>query len=262
MNLPGLTAEASLYRTRRPYCGSASDYGGVPSNETIIPVYFPGPDTQAACSNCLEGCATALAECSAAAMVPLAGCVFPPLCPAAAAAAGAALAACDTANLLCTLRCEVLRCCPKVCGFPNPLNPGEGCCDEGEHCVDQSDPNARDGCCPSNQSVCGGTCCLPGESCCGDQCLPVGASCANGTICWAPSHVCGGECCPPFNRCCNGQCCKSPYQICDPTTGACTNAPRRPSFCRAGWTECLGQCCPPGKQCCYGGCYEPYQCIH
>jgi hypothetical protein len=275
MKFPGFTATASLYRTGRVYQGAAASAGTVLSGEPVVPAYYPGPGTQASCSNCLEGCATALAECSAAATALLAGCLFPPACAAAAAAAGAALGACDTANLICTGRCEILRCCPKVCGFPNPLNPGEGCCDADEHCVDQSDPNARDGCCPSSQNVCGGKCCAPGETvccgdaccpagstCCGSTCCPAGSSCVNGVCCPPPYHVCGNTCCPPFNRCCNGQCCKSAYQICDPKLGTCVNPPRRPSFCRAGWTECFGQCCPPGKTCCYGGCHEPYECIH
>jgi hypothetical protein len=62
----------------------------------------------------------------------------------------------------------------------DPFNPGSGCCDVGEHCVDQNDPNSRNGCCPSDRSVCGNSCCAPGEYCCGDSCCPPGQPCTDG----------------------------------------------------------------------------------
>jgi hypothetical protein len=229
MNLPGFTGEASLYRTRNLYRVSATISNNLPYRESIVPEYFPGPGTQAACNNCLEGCAMALAECSSAAMSFLAGCVFPPACPVAAAIAGGALAACSTESLLCTARCEVLRCCPKVCGFPNPFEPGEGCCDSGENCVDESDPNARHGCCPSNQSVCGGKCCPTGLPCCGNECGCTGGTLCMDGVCTFPPFGSGGPPPPP------------------PLT-------KHDFLCLiTGRDPCFGDCCPPGTECCGPG---------
>jgi len=291
MTLPGFNAEASSYRTSRYYIAGTSSLADSPSSGAVTLSYYPGPDTQARCSDCGSDCASALGYCSASATALLGGCIFPPLCPAAAAAAGAALSACDIANLTCTGYCWAFKCCPKLCGIPDPFGSNNGCCDDGEHCVDQSDPNSRQGCCPSNQAVCGGKCCAVGEKCCGDSCCPADFVCQQGTCCPpgtptvcngvccngacdpsgnccpSPSHVCGNVCCPPFNKCCNGQCCGA-YQECHPTLGTCWTPPHPPSPCMAGWTSCGSQCCPPGKTCCIppgfsaAGCYEPYECIH
>jgi hypothetical protein len=185
MNLPGFTADASAYRSKNPYrlfasASPGSCGGGASSSGTIVAAYFPGPDTQARCSNCLGDCASALADCSAAASAPLLGCLFPPACAAAIAAAAYAQEGCNATSLACQAYCEAFVCCPKPCGIPNPFNPGEGCCDAGEHCVDQNDPNSRNGCCPSDRSVCGNSCCAPGEFCCGNSCCPPGQPCTDG----------------------------------------------------------------------------------
>ena len=153
MNPPGFTAQASLYRTSGRYRASASESGISPPSKAIVPAYLPGPDTQARCNSCMEKCTDRASYCNTAATALLAGCVFPPLCPAAAAAAGAALADCQALLLGCTATCSLPRpelfgvkllgespCCPKVCGFTHPFAHGEGCCDEGEHCVDSSIP--------------------------------------------------------------------------------------------------------------------------
>lgn len=234
MNMPGFTAEASLYRTSGRYRASASDFGGSPLSEPIVPAYFPGPGTQAACNTCLEGCAKNNAICSFLAMQPLWGCIFPPACPVAAAIAGSLLAGCQTTHLICSAGCVVpgpwTSCCPKVCSFPNPLEPGEGCCDEGENCVDRFDPNARHGCCPSDQSVCGGKCCAKGDSCCGDECCPAGWFCVDGFCSQSVSFPTGEPPPPP-------------------------PSPPGPWYCLLGWEPCQVSpsrwvCCPPGKECC------------
>jgi hypothetical protein len=266
MKLPGFTAEASTYRTGRHYIGGGSNGAGSSSCEGVTPAYRPGSETQSRCQSCLDGCTSADEVCVADAWELMLGCIFPPDCAAAAAATGEALTACNIASLICKGACEMLECCPKICGLPDPFDPGSGCCDHGEHCVDENDPNARDGCCPSSQSTCGGHCCAPGDTCCGDSCCAAGNTCQEGVCCPPYYHVCGGQCCAPFNKCCNGQCCSSPYQQCHPTLGTCWAPPRPLSICRSGWTRCGGQCCPPGKQCCIPpggslGCYEGYECI-
>ena len=261
MNLPGFTAEASHYRSRRSYSGRA----GSATREGLMLAYRPGSKTQAECQKCLDGCTSSAEICAADAWEIMLGCLFPPDCAIAAAATGEALTACYTSSLVCKAGCEVTDCCPKLCGFPNPLDPGSGCCDNGEHCVDGNQPNARDGCCPSSQSTCGGFCCPPGDTCCGDKCCPEGFNCTDGVCCGPYDHVCGGQCCPPFNKCCNGKCCKANEQ-CNPATGGCWSPPgdhQRYKMCRAGWEFCPNVgCCAPGTTCCEGGCYPPYQCIH
>jgi hypothetical protein len=229
MKIPEFTAQASLYKTHRSYRSSGLGFNSLPYTQRVEATYIPGPETQATCSNCLDGCAATLAQCSLIAAAPLLACFFPPACPGAAATSGALLAACDVASLACIGRCQALRCCPKACGVPNPLNPGEGCCDENENCVDRYDLNSRQGCCPSDQKVCAGKCCARGEFCCGDTCCPAGFFCRDGLFCESqfigdfpntpppPPPVnncifggapCGNKCCPPGLECCgvfNGQ---------------------------------------------------------
>ena len=267
MSLPGFTAEASMFRSRRQYASGAFGLDAAAPSDTVQLAYRPGSETQSSCRKCLDGCNSAAENCVADASSILLGCIFPPDCAIAVAAYGEALATCAITNAACKGVCALPyfgSCCPKVCGFPDPLDPGSGCCDEGEHCVDENDPNARDGCCPADRSTCGGHCCAPGDSCCGDSCCPAGYTCDQGVCCPPYYHVCGGQCCGAFNKCCNGQCCSSADQQCDPVTGACSTPPRPPSPCRAGWELCAGECCPPDKVCCGDplACREGYECIH
>jgi hypothetical protein len=227
-----------LYRSTRRYTASASHSPGWPGDSAVVLAYYPGSETQARCSDCMGTCATAHAECSAAASALLAGCFFPPACPAAAAAAGAALGACDTASLTCQGICEATKCCPKLCGFPNPLDPGSGCCDHGEHCVDSSDRNARDGCCPSDRAACGGRCCDPGDRCCGSTCCPAGWFCSADGNC--TQYV-------PFG---------GPGPGKPPRFGGIN-----PRFCRRGETPCGNQCCAAGMECCWNAWSKSMQCM-
>jgi hypothetical protein len=281
MTFPGFSGEASAYQTTSLYRAFASVSYKQPLGGAVYPAYRPSPATQAECSQCNDGCDSDNNFCNAEITALDAACVF--FVPGACAAAAYGHAICNAEWVGCRAFCLFGYCCPKVCGVPDPTRPGEGCCDFGEHCVDENDPNARSGCCAPDRHVCGGKCCGLGEVCVGDFCCPSGATtvcngvcCAGsctkaGNCCVSPNHPCGDDnCCPPFNKCCNGQCCDV-YQECHPTLGTCWTPPTPPrpvSPCRAGWTACAGQCCPPGKQCCSPGgsglplgCYEGYQCL-
>jgi hypothetical protein len=193
MSIPNFTAQASLYTSSRHYRGSAASPGGEPASGSIVLAYFPGPATQAACQRCVNNCLKEHEiESTLIAAGVVAGCATFVGCPVAVSAGAAAQAAADLRLATCMANCEIPDlpgvplwpfngdCCPKLCGPLDPFNPGSGCCDNGEHCVDQNDPNSRNGCCPSDQSVCGGSCCAPGDYCCGDSCCPPGQPCTDG----------------------------------------------------------------------------------
>jgi hypothetical protein len=193
MSLPNFTAQVSLYRSSKHYRGSATGAGGSPPGGSIAPAYFPGPATEAACQRCAGNCVKEYdVESGLIAAGVVLGCLSVVGCPGAVATGGEAQAAADGRLASCIAICEFPGlpdvplwpaggdCCPKLCGPEDPFNPGAGCCDLGEHCVDQYDPNSRDGCCPSDQSVCGGSCCAKKESCCGNVCCPQGQPCTDG----------------------------------------------------------------------------------
>jgi len=215
MNMPAFTAQASLYRSSNHYRRSGTDSGDSYSGQTVVAAYMPGPETQRACNNCIEGCAETLAQCAAIAALPLVACVFPPACIGAAAVAGAALAACNVNSLACIARSNLLRCGPKGCGTPNPFDPGEGCCDENEACVDPYDRNSRRGCCPSDQVVCAGKCCPTAHTCC------------------------GGTCCPPNHFCRDGFCSEFPGPSLWPEDWTPPKRPKQPfNYCKIGYEQC------------------------
>ena len=241
MSMPRFTAEAALYKTSRRYSTFPSGFVGSPGASGVVPAYFPGAETQARCSDCLGDCASTLSACAAIASTALAGCLFPPACPVAVAAAGAALAACNTASLACEFICETTKCCPKFCGgFPNPFLPGSGCCDTGEHCVDSSDPNSRDGCCPADRSVCGGTCCDAGDNCCGESCCPAGWFCSADGVC--TEYL--------------------PFGGPGPARGNPRFSAQNPRFCPVGQTACGDHCCPPDMECCWSMWSKSMECSH
>jgi hypothetical protein len=273
MRLPGFSGEASAYQTTTLYRACTSVSQGPPLDGLVLPAYRPGLATQSQCSDCIDGCNATNAYCNAEAGALATLCFFfPPAC----AAAGGVQLWCDAEHAFCRGYCEVAYCCPKLCGFPDPLRPGVGCCDSGEHCVDENDPNARSGCCPSDRAVCGGKCCNVGEVCVGDFCCPAdattvcnGVCCAgactpSGDCCLSPGHVCGNNCCAPFSTCCNGECCAGqccngrccgPNQDCHPTLGICCSTVCGPSCCPEGHvcTDArTGTCsaCPPGLVSC------------
>jgi hypothetical protein len=242
MNLPHFTAEASIYRSRRHYSAPLLYSGSSQADQTIVASYRPGVDTMKGCYECTEEtCASNLKFCSLGADL---GCLLLP------AGCLAAQGTCDLEYLGCLGNCVRPGgdCCPTPCGVPNPFDPGSNCCDEGEHCVSPGDPNSRQGCCPSSQSVCGGRCCAPSEYCCGDVCCP------EGTVC------CGGTCCP--NVCCGDECCDAGVPC--GADGSCAGfgnhppPPPPPFDCSNGGVPCgfpdstgvIRTCCPAGQLCC------------
>jgi hypothetical protein len=237
MNIPAFTAQASLYRTSSRYRSCGSEFSGLPSAQSVVSAYYPGPGTTHDCQSCINTCLKVFGLCSAgAAAVVGVGCLAIVTCPAAVAAATTIQEGCTVALAGCYGICNIPyvgECCPKPCGFPNPFDPGSGCCDADETCVDQNDPNSRQGCCPVGQ-YCGGNCCAAGESCCGDLCCP------------QPNHCCGGSCCEPNIPCCGDTCCSFL-----PPPG--TPPPPPPANnCIFGGEPCMGKCCPIGTVCCGG----------
>lgn len=217
MNLPAFTAQASLYKTSNRYRSSGVELGGSIPDQSVVAAYFPGPETQVKCNRCSEIALRNFAGCLVIGGIScIASGPFYPIC------AGAALAACDLGLLSQQAVCAYDDCCPKICGTPNPFDPGAGCCDANEQCVDRYDPNSRQGCCPSDQSVCGGKCCAIGERCCGDTCCPPNSSCYEG--------VCGGY--PPF------------------VTPGTPPPPEPVNNCIFGGNPCGSKCCPIGTMCC------------
>jgi hypothetical protein len=223
MNIPAFTAQASLYRTSSRYRSCGSEFSGSPSAQSVVSAYYPGPGTTHDCQTCTNTCLKVFGLCSAgAAAVVGVGCASIVLCPAAVAVAADIQIGCTAALAGCYGICNIPyvgECCPKPCGFPNPFDPGSGCCDADETCVDQNDPNSRQGCCPSGQSVCGGKCCAIGEYCCGD-------TCCGDPHCF--DDVCGNT--PPFPD---------------------NPPPPPPNKCSIwGGQLCGTKCCPIGTWCC------------
>jgi hypothetical protein len=235
MNVPGFSANDSLYATSAHYRVSGSELVASSTTEPVVPAYFPGPATQRACSTCLSHCARNNAICNTLAI----GTIWNPLL------AAAAYELCFSEALRCAALCTLpglgwidgSDCCPKVCDFPNPFNPGEGCCDENEHCVDRFDPNSRHGCCPSDQNVCGGNCCAKGDSCC------------------------GGDCCPPNFFCIDNVCKEFPGPLLPPKSVPSTKLPPHLWYCPWGSTPCNGKCCGRGLECCPDGECK-WTCVH
>jgi hypothetical protein len=286
MNIPRFTAAASLYTTTNHYRASSLDFGEIQSAGTIYPSYFPGSDTRNNCRECEADCGLDYVKCTGSALAgAIAGCAISSIftlgagCAVAGAGLAAAYALCNVYLGGCLLHCQLTTCCPKRCGAFDPTSAGSGCCDEGENCVDESDPNAREGCCPSGHPVCGGKCCpFPDSTCCGDTCCPSGSTCLDGVCCPAGTlTICNGKCCsggcdinnnccqPPAHlcagKCCVGVCCNNncldPSMTCIdespcPKARACHNicCPRG-QYCREG--ACAP--CPPGKEpvACGGG---------
>jgi len=242
MRAPLMMAERSLYRSTRTYRSSES--GQNRRSGGVGLAYHPSAGPMAECNDCVTSCVKSLAYCSVGAAAIAAGCIFPPACPAAIVAAALAQAGCDAESATCASVCAATTCCPHHCsGVPNAFDLGGGCCDSGETCVAENDPNARQGCCPADQTVCAGSCCAKGEVCCVGECHdPSTGTCTAGGWCSSPSHVCpDGTCCPPFSQC-DGH-------------GGCFIPPPPPPpppqvLCPPGWRACGSHCCPPGLQCC------------
>jgi hypothetical protein len=243
MSFPAFTAHASLYRTGATYHSSRATPAAPSPALSVTPAYRPGPETQAACNQCMENGVQNFAWCLA---IGATGCglgsiacgPFYPACF--AVCMGGVLGGCDLHLLREEAICALDDCCPKVCGPINPLDPGSGCCDRGENCVSRNDPNARQGCCPVDQAVCAGKCCPRGYTCCGETCCPPNYFCRDGFCSDVPGSLWPDDWVPP--------------------------KPEKPplSICLLGHTPCGGKCCPPGLECCSvpGGVACMTSCLH
>jgi hypothetical protein len=248
-------------------CQSSPLAGHVIHEDRGIRPFSIGPGQRQVCNACTGSCLNTLVTCQAidGAGVGVTCVLCPVCCPIAVGVGAGASGACDAAYGTCLGLCIAPGndCCPVFCRFD--LSPGDGCCDSGETCVDETDSNARSGCCPSDRSVCGSKCCAPGESCCGDQCCPTG-QCQPGNICCPPGQpVCNGVCCA--NGSCDnaGNCCSSPGHLCGATAsnqGICC-APFDvccPDTCCGGDNICIdGRICCPRNQLCGHICCNPGQ---
>lgn len=220
MSIPGFTAYASLYTTSNAYRSSAHAVASPQSTQMVTPAYFPSHATQAKCTHCSEIALRNFGICLGLGAV---GCIASgplyPLC------AGGVLASCNVALLGEQALCAVDDCCPKICGALDPFDPGAGCCDAGENCVDRYDPNSRQGCCPGDQAVCGGKCCAKGDTCCGETCCPASFFCREG-----------------------GFCSEYPSDLLPPNSAPPPNPPQ--NNCIFGGEPCGSKCCPVGTVCC------------
>jgi hypothetical protein len=221
MKIPEFTAEATVYKTSY-YYGSSCLEGDLPrSTGRIALAYHPMPETNARCdariAECLDNASNLGDRLEARCET---GCVFyGPLFY-------ACYAPCHEwvedikSSVFDSCYSETIgpgpqtKCCPVACEGWDPGNdPGVGCCDSGENCVDQADPNSREGCCPSDQIVCGGKCCAKTER-----------YCIDGNFCSQyASNIPFGNASPP---------------------------PPPANNCLLGGTPCGKKCCPPGLQCC------------
>jgi len=234
--------------------------GNITQTNHIIPFFtIQGTPAQGSCTSCTNTCQAVSYSCGVAAAVVA---VFCPWCGVGAGAACAAI------YLGCTLDCvyNPSFCCPVKCasGPLNILNPGDGCCNFGENCVDENDPNAvRQGCCPASQNECASKCCAVGERCdqnSGKCCNPVSTcsagtccegTCIEGTCCPSTSLACSHACCDSFAQCTNiGTCCGFTNTLCpgDPT-GCCNNGEQCINNKCCPNQVCGGVCCAAGQVC-------------
>ena len=227
MNIPGLTAEYSLYRSRNSYRTATTESSISQPTDSIVPALNAAG--WAACDDCEKSCGENYSWCMAAALltswIPLIG--------------GGLGISCVFGSWYCLARChaEGHACCPKDCG--------SYCCSYGEQCSHLS------GCCPGDQIVCGGRCCAPGDSCCGDRCCNAGQTCCGETCCAPGQTCCGGVCCS--GNCCGDTCCGVGVPCCgDKCCGFSPGPPPPPPVnnCIFGGAPCGPKCCPPGLQCC------------
>lgn len=226
LNIPGFTAEGSLYRSRNTY-QPLHAMDEMPLNVASIVPALSDADRRR-CSNCENKCNAAAADCvgtaSALWVLGLIGCaVFGPFAPVCAAGATSGFA---VANALCAAKlaaCQGLEChapggacCPVFCGLGH-------CCSSGDRCTEN-------GCCPSNRAICGGSCCDEGERCC------------------------GGKCCPPHMFCIDNVCTYPSFGNFTPSPVTETPPVSSTGVCPPDHFACHGRCCPNGMSCCSYGC--------
>jgi hypothetical protein len=269
MNLPGLTAEASLYRTNKQYSAfSLVDLAGAASNAAVAPAYLPGPETQAARSDCPSAVAEAYAI-----SVGLPTSLYsdggsytsafrwrPNSSPGAATASITAASVpphhhndphdCTVClDLICGgpyASCEaaaVVACAPTGLLYPICIGGAMIACETaflkcaGSICHARGVPSWIGGtlgppCCPV---VCSAGCCDSGEACAGlDPATGQNLCCSSGFT------MCDQNCCDASETCCGGQNCCAAGATCMPD-GTC---------CPAGHAICGGICCPDPHDIC------------
>ncbi len=223
MSIPEFTAEASLYKTSNRYRSSSAEFGGTVASQSVVAALTH--DDTVNCESCENRCNVTAAECTGIAVAAwtagLAVCaVTGPFAPVCAIPVTGAYALANAGCLGKLAACRAINCdspgspcCPVFCELGH-------CCSHGETCMPQ-------GCCPSNQIVCGGECCGLGESCCGDTCCPPNYFCRDG-----------------------GFCSEFPSDFLPPNS----DPPKPPiNNCIFGGEPCGRKCCPPGLQCCGDG---------
>ena len=177
MNLPGFTAEASVYKTRRHYRVACTphvlvDGRGVLPHRIEQKIY-PAFQDQNCLNDCLQNCGSV--------------CV--------GSDKGSCIRICARENAACRISCEIPGNPPNGGGGMTACAPGLINC--SGLCVDASvDPSNCGGC---------GVMCPTGSPCCGGGC---GTSCPSGGCCPPPLTCSGTICCPPgfpFGVRCFGQ---------------------------------------------------------
>jgi hypothetical protein len=158
MNVPGFTAEASIYRSRRHY--QSARMLGVDSTSYINPAQLTPPISSCPCPPGWSDC-------------------FPD----STCASGSA-----RRRLNCDCSLEPKQCCPGGFGW---TNCGDHSCPPGTTC-------SALGCCPPDCDInCGDHFCPPGTTCsgpgcCPPDCCPAGAyACSDGDGCCPDGWYCG-----------------------------------------------------------------------
>ena len=272
--MPGLTAEASLYRTSKQYSTLSLDFAGAGSGAAVVPAYLLGqrlaqspgnpspagpvcPTGTICCEydpesrTCIGGCCDKAAHC----------------CPGGTAGIGSGNTCADVlsdpANCgSCGRACPTgQRCSGGVCVSTCP--PGQTLC--GNACVDTS----RD---PANCGACGTNCATqpggPYQACCpgpdglghcmnvsnnNSNCGACGNACPPGRFCAGSYCVCEGS-----GRLCHGGQCQNGNCVCPtgltycPASDTCQDLSNDPNNCGS-----CGNACPPGQPCVRGACAPP-----
>jgi hypothetical protein len=267
MSMPGLTAEASLYRTSKQYRALSLDLAGAASNAAVVPAYFPGPETQAVRSDCPNAVAEAYAISAGPPTLPYGDGSYasafrwkPDSSPGVATGSitaasvpahqhndphdctvcldlvcGAPYASCEAAALV--------ACAPTGILYPICIAGAMTACETallkcvGSICHARGVPSWLGGtlgppCCPV---VCSAGCCDSGEACAGlDPATGQNLCCSSGFT------ACSQNCCDASETCCGGQNCCAAGATCMPD-GTC---------CPAGHAICGGICCPDPHDIC------------
>ena len=150
MNMPGFTAEATLYRTRNRYRFSVSASSASSTAQSVVPAL--NFEDSVRCSACENKCNEAAADCVGVAtgtwLLGLGACAAAgPLYPLCATPVSIAFA---LANAGCAAK---LAACHVVCNAPGDSSCCPVFCELG-HCCSTGETCTTNGCCPSGRSAC------------------------------------------------------------------------------------------------------------